>query len=156
MVGEQNVHSPEKKHNEPERKTKAAASKTNPGAVARGDKLVKERPDLPEKVNHYLASAAATQNTLEQSGPVQQFKADRLPKSEERKPKGLKPSGFGMREENGALLPLFRGSFLTGWRPVLVLMCFLGGGRMAFQCVESLFFGRSWVYRWVYKKVFAL
>lgn len=31
-------------------KAKAAASKTNPGAVARGDKLVKERPDLAEEV----------------------------------------------------------------------------------------------------------
>ena len=31
---------------QPERKAKAAASKTNPGAVARGDKLAKERPDL--------------------------------------------------------------------------------------------------------------
>lgn len=29
---------------------KAAASKTNPGAVARGDKLAKHRPDLAEKV----------------------------------------------------------------------------------------------------------
>ena len=35
---------------EPGKQIKAAASKTNPGAVARGDKLVKERPDLAEKV----------------------------------------------------------------------------------------------------------
>ena len=34
----------------PEAKAKATASKTNPGAVARGDKLAKERPDLAEKV----------------------------------------------------------------------------------------------------------
>jgi hypothetical protein len=34
----------------PERKAKAAASKTNPGAVARGDKIAKERPDLAEDV----------------------------------------------------------------------------------------------------------
>jgi len=34
----------------PERKAKAVASKTNPGAVARGDKLVKDRPDLAEQV----------------------------------------------------------------------------------------------------------
>jgi hypothetical protein len=33
-----------------ERKTKATDSKTNPGAVARGDKLAKDRPDLAEKV----------------------------------------------------------------------------------------------------------
>lgn len=33
-----------------ERKAKAAASKTNMGAVARGDKLAKERPDLAEGV----------------------------------------------------------------------------------------------------------
>lgn len=32
------------------RQSKAEASKTNPGAVARGDKLAKERPDLAEKV----------------------------------------------------------------------------------------------------------
>ena len=31
---------------EPGKKAKAKASKTNPGAVARGDKLAKERPDL--------------------------------------------------------------------------------------------------------------
>lgn len=34
----------------PARKAKASASKTNPGAVLRGDKLVKERPDLAEQV----------------------------------------------------------------------------------------------------------
>jgi len=32
------------------KKAKAKASKTNPGAVARGDKLAKDRPDLAEKV----------------------------------------------------------------------------------------------------------
>ena len=31
---------------------KATASKTNPGAVARGDKLAKDRPDLAEAVRH--------------------------------------------------------------------------------------------------------
>jgi len=35
---------------DPERKAKAAASKTNVGAVARGDKLDRARPDLAEKV----------------------------------------------------------------------------------------------------------
>lgn len=35
---------------EPGKAAKAAASKTNPGAVARGDKLAKHRPDLAEKV----------------------------------------------------------------------------------------------------------
>ena len=34
----------------PERQAKATASKTNAGAVARGDKLAKDRPDLEEKV----------------------------------------------------------------------------------------------------------
>ena len=48
QVEEQSVPPPEKKH--PERKAKAAASKTNAGAVARGDKLSKERPDLAEAV----------------------------------------------------------------------------------------------------------
>ena len=33
---------------EPGKQAKAKASKTNPGAVARGDKLAKERPDLAE------------------------------------------------------------------------------------------------------------
>ena len=47
-VGEQSVPAPVSKH--PERQSKAALSKTNPGAVARGDRLAKERPDLAEKV----------------------------------------------------------------------------------------------------------
>ena len=34
----------------PQREAKATASKTNAGAVARGDKLAKDRPDLEEKV----------------------------------------------------------------------------------------------------------
>lgn len=34
----------------PERKAKASMARVNAGAVARGDKLVKERPDLAEKV----------------------------------------------------------------------------------------------------------
>jgi N6-adenosine-specific RNA methylase IME4 len=49
QVGEQSVHRPAK-HDEPERKAKASASKTNAGAVARGDKLANDRPDLAEKV----------------------------------------------------------------------------------------------------------
>jgi hypothetical protein len=48
-VCEQSVHAPVASK-QPERKAKATASKTNPGAVARGDKLAKERPDLAEKV----------------------------------------------------------------------------------------------------------
>lgn len=48
-VREHIVHIPAKSE-QPERKAKAAASKTNPGAVARGDKLVKERPDLADQV----------------------------------------------------------------------------------------------------------
>ena len=43
-VGRQAGHTP------PATKAKAAASKTNPGAVARGDKLKRARPDLAEKV----------------------------------------------------------------------------------------------------------
>lgn len=35
---------------EPGKQAKAAAAKVNPGAVARGDKLAKERPDLARKV----------------------------------------------------------------------------------------------------------
>ncbi len=49
MVVEQIVPPPlVKKHKE--RQSKAKSSKTNAGAVARGDKLAKERPDLAEKV----------------------------------------------------------------------------------------------------------
>jgi hypothetical protein len=50
QVDEQSVHPPERQKEAKERKAKAAASKTNPGAVARGDKLAKERPDLAEMV----------------------------------------------------------------------------------------------------------
>lgn len=39
-----------KTFSEPGKTARAAASKTNPGAVARGDKLAKERPDLAEQV----------------------------------------------------------------------------------------------------------
>lgn len=35
---------------EPGKQAKAEAAKVNPGAVARGDRLVKCRPDLAEKV----------------------------------------------------------------------------------------------------------
>ena len=46
-VVEQSVPPPAKKHKA--RQSKSTASKTNAGAVARGDKLAKERPDLAEK-----------------------------------------------------------------------------------------------------------
>lgn len=46
-VWEQSVPAPSK---HPERVTKATASKTNLGAVARGDKIAKERPDLAEGI----------------------------------------------------------------------------------------------------------
>jgi len=49
---------------QPERKAKAAASKTNPGAVARGDKLVKDRPDLAEKVRQGKMKPAAAHREL--------------------------------------------------------------------------------------------
>jgi hypothetical protein len=48
MVGEQSVPAP--KEPRTGKTTKAAASKTNAGAVSRGDTLAKERPDLAEKV----------------------------------------------------------------------------------------------------------
>lgn len=47
VVG-QSVPPPDKQHKA--KQAKAAASKTNLGAVARGDKLAKERPDLAEQV----------------------------------------------------------------------------------------------------------
>lgn len=46
-VEEQNV--PALDGGKPEREAKAAASKTNAGAVSRGDLLAKDRPDLPQK-----------------------------------------------------------------------------------------------------------
>lgn len=45
QVVQQSVGTPAKDKNVAQ-SAKAAASKTNPGAVARGDKLAKERPDL--------------------------------------------------------------------------------------------------------------
>jgi len=48
MVAQHSVAPPKKGH--PQAKAKATASKTNPGAVQRGDKLAKERPDLAAKV----------------------------------------------------------------------------------------------------------
>jgi hypothetical protein len=48
QVREQSVPAPEPTR--PGKAAKAAASKTNPGAVARGDRLAKQRPDLAEKV----------------------------------------------------------------------------------------------------------
>ena len=47
MVVEHSVLPPKPK-NEPGKKAKATASKTNKGAVARGEKLIKKRPDLAE------------------------------------------------------------------------------------------------------------
>lgn len=47
-VREQSVPAPESRH--PERQTAAALSQTNAGAVARGDRLAKERPDLAKAV----------------------------------------------------------------------------------------------------------
>ena len=49
MVVEHSVLPPKPK-NEPGKKAKATASKTNKGAVARGEKLIKKRPDLAEDV----------------------------------------------------------------------------------------------------------
>jgi len=58
QVDEQSVHPPERQKEAKERKAKAAASKTNPGAVARGDKLAKERPDLADMVRLGLMKPA--------------------------------------------------------------------------------------------------
>jgi len=50
LVVRQSVEQPERR--DKGNQAKAALSKTNPGAVARGDKLAKERPDLP----HFVAN----------------------------------------------------------------------------------------------------
>jgi hypothetical protein len=47
MVCEQSVRAPSK---DPERKAKASASKTNPGAVAHSDKMLSELILLPDEV----------------------------------------------------------------------------------------------------------
>ena len=64
MVEEHSVPPPSKPKEKPERKAKATASKTNPGAVARGDKIAKERPDLAEAVRLGCIKPAAAHRLM--------------------------------------------------------------------------------------------
>jgi N6-adenosine-specific RNA methylase IME4 len=61
-VVEQSVPPPAKEHKK--RKAKATASKTNPGAVARGDKIIKERPDLAEGIRLGTIKPAAAHRLM--------------------------------------------------------------------------------------------
>ena len=62
-VVEQSVLPPEPK-SEPGKKAKSTASKTNPGAVARGDKIIKERPDLAEGIRLGTIKPAAAHRLM--------------------------------------------------------------------------------------------
>ena len=62
-------------HTPPATKAKAAASKTNPGAVARGDKLVKNRPDLAEKVRLGLMKPAEAHRQMKRDEVKEKVRA---------------------------------------------------------------------------------
>lgn len=72
MVQEQSV--PRPKFNQPEAKAKAKASKTNPGAVKRGDKLAKDRPDLAEKVRSGDMKPAAAHREMKRDAHAEVIK----------------------------------------------------------------------------------
>lgn len=59
------VRAPARTSTDPGRKAKANASKSNAGAVARGDRLIKLRPDLAEAVRSGKMSASAANKTLQ-------------------------------------------------------------------------------------------
>ena len=75
-VWEQSVPAPS---HHPERVTKATASKTNPGAVARGDKIAKERPDLAEGIR---------QGTIKPAEAHRQMKKDEVKEKTKALPEG--------------------------------------------------------------------
>jgi len=64
MVRGQSVPAPSRKSKHPDRKAKAEESKTNRGAVKRGDQLTKERPDLAEKVRRGEMKPATAYQTM--------------------------------------------------------------------------------------------
>jgi len=64
-----------KKYGEPGKEAKAAASKTNTGAVARGDKLVKNRPDLAEKVRLGLMKPAEAHRQMKRDEVKEKVRA---------------------------------------------------------------------------------
>jgi N6-adenosine-specific RNA methylase IME4 len=81
MVVEHSVPPPSAKEHK-KRKSKAAASKTNPGAVARGEKLIKERPDLAEDVRLGKMKPAAAHRLMKKDEVKEKTKA--LPSSKHR------------------------------------------------------------------------
>lgn len=74
-VDEQSVQPPAKPKEAKERKAKAKASKTNAGAVARGDKLAKERPDLAEKVRLGEMKPAAAYRQMKNDSVAERVEA---------------------------------------------------------------------------------
>ena len=65
-----------------ERKAKAAISKTNPGAVARGDKIAKERPDLAKGIRLGTIKPAAAHRLMKKEEVKEKTKA--LPEGKHR------------------------------------------------------------------------
>jgi site-specific DNA-methyltransferase (adenine-specific) len=81
-----------------ERKAKATASKTNPGAVARGDNLAKNRPDLAEKVR---------------SGELKPADAHRQMKADKRKEERTNLAEQGARVKNDERWNVYHGNMET-------------------------------------------
>jgi len=79
---DQPTPAPPKKEKHIAQQSKAAASKTNPGAVARGDKLAKERPDLAAAVRHGELKPAEAHRQMKKQEVAQ--KAAALPKGQYR------------------------------------------------------------------------
>jgi N6-adenosine-specific RNA methylase IME4 len=76
MVVQQSVGlAPPKAHIPPATKAKATASKTNPGAVARGDKIAKERPDLAEGIRQGTIKPAEAHRQMRKDEVKEKTKA---------------------------------------------------------------------------------
>ena len=73
LVREQSVPAPEAPR--PGKAAKAAAAKVNAGAVARGDKLAKDRPDLADKVRLGEMKPAAAHREMKREQIVAKLKA---------------------------------------------------------------------------------
>jgi len=71
----QSVAAPAKKTEHKTSATKAAASKTNRGAVERGDKLAKERPDLAEQVRLGKIKPAAAYRQMKSDSVAERVEA---------------------------------------------------------------------------------
>lgn len=80
-VIQQSIVTPAEDHRKGQQ-AKAAASKTNPGAVARGDKIAKERPDLAEGIRKGTIKPAAAHRQMKKDEVKEKTKA--LPKGQYR------------------------------------------------------------------------